>query len=246
MRLLIFLCTSVAWSQSLVGIVGSVSHGGAGGISIVITSSATGAPSGVTVPSSSSVDTTGANKIVFGVATSSAAGSISMTDSKGNTYVLLSTFPYTVPGDVQVRMYCADVSTGAFTVGSGHTFTFSGTASFASAGMIAFGGTDNTSCGDQQNGTFINSSVTAISTGNITPTTAGSAWVSVASATGSAIGNTATATFGTSTGLMLAGVSGTAYPIWMSYKLNAGTSAQQETWAWASAGATAAGIVSFK
>lgn len=110
----------------------------------------------------SGIDTTGATLLVAFVSTyePNAAGTLS--DSKGNTWT-----PLTAQAEatlVRGRMfYVANP-----TVGTGHTFTVSGTSDFPSVAAAAFSGVATTSPFDAENGNHISSGLT-ISTGSVTP-----------------------------------------------------------------------------
>jgi len=233
------------------GVLSSVYTISPGTLSLIMTIGVGGNAGGSTTPSTgcsnSSCDTTGANKIVVGVAADYGASSVTMTDNKGNTYALLSSFPYSLTGAIKVYLYCANASTGAFTVGTGHTFTFAGSSTYSSIGVVAVAGADTSECGDQQNGANQNSGATSESTGNITPSS-GSMWVSIATAGGSNIPETATPTSGTTSAALDRAGSLSPYnvPLWMSYKLNVTATPQQETWTWTTPGGTVMGIGSFK
>ena len=130
----------------------------------------------------SAINTTGAKILVAAVSTYVSSGTIS--DSKSNTWV-----PLTANGSggnaVAQLFYVVNP-----TVGTGHTFTSSG--SYISASVAAFAGVATTSPFDEQTGST--GSGSTLATGNITPSNANSLIVSVMSAQGVA-GGTFTGTF---------------------------------------------------
>jgi hypothetical protein len=86
------------------------------------------------IVTTSAIDTTGANLIVIATAKFN-SNAITVSDSKGNTWTPLTA---RTGGAVHSRIYyCFNP-----TVGSGHTFSISGTNVFPSIGVGAFGGVD--------------------------------------------------------------------------------------------------------
>lgn len=106
------------------------------------------------------VDTTGASLLIIHVASFAAVDSVS--DSKGNTWT-----PLTSHGGANSRhtrfWYAANP-----TVGSGHTFTVSGTLIFPHIAVAAFSGAATTSPFDQENGAT-SADATTLATGSVTP-----------------------------------------------------------------------------
>lgn len=122
---------------------------------------------GISGGTSSAIDTTGANLIVVTVTWYIAGGAtMSVSDSKSNTWTART--DYISGGAVSIQtFYCYSP-----TVGSGHTFTFSGTAnSYSSATIAAFSGIA-ASPYDAENGTNYPSGTTAYQTGSVTPSQA--------------------------------------------------------------------------
>lgn len=119
---------------------------------------------------SSAVDTTGATILVVGLSRYQAGGAVTITDSKGNTYTALTAQASSNVAYSRIY-YCPNP-----TVGSGHTFTGTGSESYFTIAAAAFSGVTTTSPFDVENGAVSPSSGAApvISTGSVTPTNAGS------------------------------------------------------------------------
>lgn len=107
-----------------------------------------------------SIDTTGADLIVIGLAADDGYNT-TPTDSKSNTWTQV-TNTYT-QGNVRVRMWYTTPSS----VGSGHTFSFSGSP-LGTMFVAAFEDANQSSPADQQNGA--NAFASSLATGSITPT----------------------------------------------------------------------------
>ena len=82
------------------------------------------------------IDTTGANLIVISVG--SARVTLTISDSKGNTWIKCPTIGQISSGG-SITYYCFNPA-----VGSGHTFTVSGTACFSAISVHAFSGAGGT------------------------------------------------------------------------------------------------------
>jgi len=109
---------------------------------------------------SSAVDTTGATGIYIGYALYDNPGTVSVSDSKGNTYTAL-----TQSGGVgsYVRLYYCQNPT----VGASHTFTVTGTAIFVAFGALAVSGSLTASSFDVESGGTASS--TTVQPGSVTP-----------------------------------------------------------------------------
>ena len=118
-----------------------------------------GANSGTT----SALDTTGADFLVIHLQQSKTASEATISDSKGNTWNQL-TLQSCASGDVMSRLYYAK----NVTVGSGHTFSFSGTSVFGSIEVQAWSGSHLTAPFDVENGA-VDGSPASRSTGSVTP-----------------------------------------------------------------------------
>lgn len=112
-------------------------------------------PPGTDGGTSSSIDTSGASLLVMAVAYWIEP---TVSDSKSNTWVAVTGTQYGF--NPKVRFYYVKNPT----VGSGHTFTLTGTASESVLGLAAFSGTDTSANVDQQNGS------SASQPGSLTPT----------------------------------------------------------------------------
>lgn len=109
---------------------------------------------------SAAIDTTGANFLVVGVGQTATNGVL--TDSKGNTWVELVS--PAVSGLTGTLWYAENAI-----VGTGHTFSISGSGNFPSMEIAAFSGVATSSSLDQQNGNA--GTGNPIATGSVTPTT---------------------------------------------------------------------------
>ena len=121
--------------------------------------------SGQSTTTSSAIDTTGANFLVFAVSFYGATVP-SVSDNKGNTSNYQQLTVYGSPSYSTVLFYCASP-----TVGTGHTFTVTGTSIFFAAEVQAFSGIVAVS--PFQAGTdsgAAQSSGTSIQPGSISPT----------------------------------------------------------------------------
>ncbi len=171
-----------------------------------------------------SIDTTGVD-CIFIVLTYHDSTAKNISDNKGNTYTAQTPQETSPPGAGAV-IYFANASTGAFTVGTGHTFTT--TSHFCGVNVLPVSGSRTaTTPFDQQNGTKFNAgSGTTIQPGSITTSVAGCIVVTgVCNFNGTApviptgytvIGNTyttATAEAGGAAYLILTGTS-TENPTW--------------------------------
>lgn len=116
---------------------------------------AVGGPNGGT---SGAIDTTGATLLVQ---VGSYQGTITFSDSKGNTWV-----PLTEQNGTGGKSRIAYVLNPR--VGTGHTFTTAGTSVFSGVLAAAFSGADPTSPFDQENGAT-SGATNSLATGSITP-----------------------------------------------------------------------------
>lgn len=116
-------------------------------------------PSGGTT---TGIDTTGADLIVVYVSSTHFGSNPSLSDSKGNTWTALTRYSDS-GGDVSIKgFYCVAPS-----VGSGHTFTVSGSYMYASIAVVGLVGAKATSPFDQEAGSA--ASGTSLSPGSVTP-----------------------------------------------------------------------------
>lgn len=110
------------------------------------------------------IDTTGATLLVVGVAYYDLGAAPTLTDSKSNSWNGL-TIQDVDNGQPALRIYYAENPT----VGSGHTFTLTGSAAFPSVAAIAYSGAATSSPADQQNGAAETGTVTSLQPGSVTP-----------------------------------------------------------------------------
>lgn len=93
------------------------------------------------------IDTTGADLLIIGISRYFGASGVSLTDSKSNTWHALTV--HSASSDVSNLLYYAWNPT----VGSGHTFSFSGSAIYVTLCVAAFSGSQTSSDPfDAQNG----------------------------------------------------------------------------------------------
>ena len=120
----------------------------------------------------SSIDTTNATLLVAGLSYDSVGGpgSPAVSDSKSNTWVALTSSGG--PGQRSQLYYVKNP-----VVGTGHTFTGGGTASFPAIFVVAIRDTDVLANVDQQNNNFLGSPGTTIQPGSVTPSLDGEAIV---------------------------------------------------------------------
>jgi hypothetical protein len=182
---------------------------------------------------SSSIDTSGANLIVVGVAEVSAAVT-TLTDSKSNTWNQLTT---QVNNNKRATLFYATNPT----VGSGHTFTVTGTDTFPSISVLAFSGADTSSPFDVENGTanlFSNSNTM----GNVTPSTDNEVLVAFMN-----YDTTETPTISTLTTInsQPKGDFGFLGSVG-AYQIQTTATARNETWSWTTSSTNAGVIAAFK
>lgn len=185
---------------------------------------------------SASCDTSGANFLVANVVDYQVNAACTFSDSKTNTWSAKTS--YSVAGNARnVIKYVANP-----TVGSGHTFTSSGTNTYGECFVLGFSGV-HASPSDQENGVG-GSSGTSLATGSITPSQDNClviAGIGVGSAAGSpSINGGFTATE------VAAGVSGHTFMGGVAYLIQTTAAAANPTWSWSGAATPTANIASFK
>lgn len=130
-----------------------------GAYSFVIASSAgSGDGSNVTTPA---VDTTTADLIVLTLTSYTGSARPTVGDSNFNTWTPIT--DYSAVATRETMFYCQNP-----VVGSGHTFSASGTTSFPSLCMASFKGSVSAPL-DQTNGNSASGSVSSLQTGSVTP-----------------------------------------------------------------------------
>lgn len=192
---------------------------------------AAGASGGTT----SSIDTTGANLLIIAVAYRAAGTSLAVSDSKGNTWTALTAYG----ASTGIKLwYCQ-----GGTVGTGHTFTVSGSLINASIAAMAFSGSA-ASPADQQNGFDDTSSSNSTSPGSITPSQ-DNCLVITALGSGSAL--TGAACSGYTIVESLLTNTNSNRPLALAYAIQTTATATNPAWSWTAANAVKASTVeSFK
>lgn len=122
--------------------------------------------SGASTYTTPSMDTTGASLLVL-VVSYVATVTPTISDSKSNTWTALTA--KSVSGQQSSRIYYAANPT----VGSGHTFTVTGSSILSTGIAFAFSGITASSPFDQENGASLAGSGTTLSCGSITPSVNG-------------------------------------------------------------------------
>lgn len=119
--------------------------------------------SGLNGGTTGSINTTGANLLVAEVGwENGVTADITLSDSKSNTWTALTK---TTLGSRSARIfYCL-----GGTVGSGHTFTVSGSTTYTAFAVTAFSGAKSSSVVDQECAGATNASTTSIQPGSVTP-----------------------------------------------------------------------------
>lgn len=112
--------------------------------------------------SSGSVDTTGADLIIIHVSQYTVPATITPSDSKGNTWTGLTVQAGGTENKSRL-WYCINP-----TVGTGHTFTATGSNTFSCAQVAWFSGAAAAGF-DQQNGAVAVGTATTLQTGSVTP-----------------------------------------------------------------------------
>jgi hypothetical protein len=179
------------------------------------------------------IDTTGANLIVISVATFVAFITPTLSDSKSNTWTAL-TGQNSTNEKVQLY-YCV-----APTVGSGHTFTWSGTSTYPVVSVMAFSGSHATPF-DAESGTF-SAGATSLAPGSLTPSVANClviTGINYGTGTAPSVGGGFTAlTTDTSAGNFISGGIGRL--------IQTTAAAANPTWSWTGSSESAAALAVFK
>lgn len=170
---------------------------------------------GSTWGTTTAIDTTWANFLVVGIWRHTGFGSLTLSDSKGNTWTQLTERVSVSQGCV--LFYCANP-----TVWTGHTFTT--WAWFAGVGVGAFSGVRTSSPFDLQNGNVLNAPWN-IQPWSITPT---ANWALVVTAFGSF--NGAAPSMPTWYAQIASNTTSTAEAGGMGYKIQTSAAAENPTW----------------
>lgn len=201
----------------------SISTGGGGGGPALIASVATGGTiNGVT---SSAIDTTGANFLIATVSWYAAVSNIQLaqfSDSKGNTWSELTVAG--LPGSTNTAnrvFYCVPTS-----VGTGHTFTASQTATYPAIAVMAFSNMSATPFDQQSEGEA--TATNTVQPGSITATQANSVLFCAASFDVNATTVSIDLSF---TGLVQAAPSsGNNVGVGLAYRIDTSAAATNPTW----------------
>lgn len=129
-----------------------------------IASVAVGSSNGGNSATTAAINTTAANLLLAVLNTYRGATPASFSDSKGNTWVQLTFEDGVDLAGIVSIYYCVNPTS----VGSGHTFTASGTGSFCALAVTAYSGS-HTAPFNQENGNS-NAGLTTIQPGSITTT----------------------------------------------------------------------------
>jgi len=193
-----------------------------------------GAPGGA----SNAANSTGADILFISVSRYGGGDVPTVSDSKGNTWTPLTE---SVNGDNAARIYYALNPT----VGTGHTFTVSGTAVYPTFIAHGFAGAALSSAFDAENGTTA-SSVTSVQPGSITPAENGEVIIANMAL------NTAPGGAGVSinSGFTIGGFrdysAGVNIAGYGAYFIQTTAAAINPTWSWTDSGFPAVRIASFK
>lgn len=200
-----------------------------GAISVVATTHKAGQANGVTTDA---IDTSGANLIVVSVSWYRQVGDPTISDNRGNTYTGLT---QRGASNTNNRLYyCASP-----TVGSGHTFTVSGTNTYAPISVVAASGAHATPF-DVENGSA-GASGTSRQPGSLTPSENGCLIVSGVTSSGSSHSLDSGFTYSQnnySVGVSMGGGCG--------YLIQGTAAGVNPTWSWTTSSYNAATIASFK
>lgn len=182
---------------------------------------------------SPAIDTTGASLLVAYVADFTGSAAATFADSQGNTWTALTARPLT--GNMRSQMYyCASPTTSA-----SHTFSATGTNSFAAIAIAAYSGTA-TSPYDQETGATTLTG-TSLATGSVTPSENNELVIYGCGYASSALS--------VSVGTMLdtaAIIGGTSYGIGLAYEIQTTATARSPSWSWSSSNSCSTTIATFK
>lgn len=183
------------------------------------------------------IDTTGANLLVALVFSWVAAAAPGFADSKSNSWTGLTVRS---AADPEVRLFY--VQGGA--VGTGHTFSTSGTATYSGCLVAAFSGSV-ASPADQENGAT-GSGVTSLKPGSITPTEDNELVIAAMATNNNAGFSTQAAIDGGFTFSNRINSGGDSYAAALAYLIQTSAAAADPTFSWNNAHSAAAVIASFK
>lgn len=171
------------------------------------------------------IDTTGANLLIAVVGWYSAVGEPTLTDSKSNSWTMLTK---KTSNNMSVLIYYA---IGA-TVGSGHTFTASGTGKYATICVGAFSGGHASSPYEAESAGATSGSATSLQPGTLTPAENDELVITGLGLDGSTSAESINGGF-TITDLMRF-APGVAEGAGMAYLIQTSAAAANPTWSWTS------------
>lgn len=208
----------------------------AGGTIAFVVGVSAGSSTGNSVPTGA-VDTTGANFLAMWVAYDDFGGVPTLSDSKGNTWTALTLQSGTAV--VKGRMYYCESAT----VGSGHTFTATGSFNYPSLSVGAFSGVKVSSAFDAEDGNGNAATNSIQPTTGITPSLNNEVVLY-----GLSLNNTATASnpSGYTTAGATAGDGANHIGSFLAYKIQTTAGTEQPTWTWTGVTIAACGIACFK
>lgn len=189
-------------------------------IALVAHTAAIGAPNGQTT---SAINTTGATLLIVSISRNAGSTAV-VSDSKGNTWTQLTSINGTNNNCV---IYYA-ISNPA-TVGSGHTFTVTGTGIFSPIAAAAFSGTNAVSPFDVQNGHNAGMSAT-VQPGSITPSVNNCLIVCAQSNSNPGVSATGTINSGYTLLDYIAFAPGAYYSVGLAYLIQTTATATNPTW----------------
>lgn len=184
----------------------------------------------------SSVDSTGGNLVVVAVSSYDLTSAPTVSDSKGNTYNALTARVYA--GSHRVQLFYAENAT----VGSGHTFTVTGSTSYASISVNVFSGAKSSGAFDQQNGAAGANS--PASTGSVTPTEDNEVVVAGIALDSAPSGLSINGGFSTPAVAYFAG--GSAYGVGSAYLIQTTATAANPAWSWTGGSQEPTAIATFR
>src|SRR5712664_2759015 len=118
---------------------------------------------GVSTTTTSAIDTTGSSFLILSIAYQNTATEPTISDSKSNTWTGLTVQDNLT--DIKGRLfYVANP-----TVGSSHTFTFTGTNVFCGMCVASFSGTELSTVYDSHENGNVTAAATSLTSGSVTP-----------------------------------------------------------------------------
>ena len=221
---------------------GLVSPSGGGGGPITVGNHLCAGSTDSNTFTSGTLDTTAATALAMVVASYGVNAEPTLTDSKSETWTKRTTV--TLSGNMRVTAYYANAATGTFTVGTGHTFTLTGTASYPAGCLLVLKGTTTSALYDSgiENSNFTGSDV-SLTTGSVTGSQNGDIYV-----TGLGPAGGSSFSIGSSFTLVdsVAYVNGQHYGCYLAYFIQTTAGAVNPAWGWTTSVAAATVITAYK